>query len=177
MQKVLWAKGVFFPFLCLLFLNLLPAGCSSNLFIGKMEAAEDELSHGKSISVDLDNIPLMVPPSVAARHKIALAIDSIIEGDYNYKKLLKSLRGIRNDPYVPRYLKVEAGYLLVLVEKVELARQGLDGLSKKNEECKRRQEQMKNKVEQMKGELEEMRYKLEKIEEIHIDSEKRRGMQ
>lgn len=138
--------------------------------MGKMEAAEDELSHGKPISIGLDNIPFMVPPSVTARHKIALAIDSIIEGDYNYKKLSGSLKDIRNDPYVPRYLKVEAGYILVIAEKMEHARQDLDRLSKKNEACEREREQMKS-------ELEELKYKLEKIEEIHIDIEKRRGKQ
>jgi len=138
--------------------------------MGKMVAAEDALSHGKPIGVDLSDVPLIVPPSVAARHKIALAIDSVIEGDYTYKELAVSLKDIRNDPYVPRYLKVEAGYLLLVVEKMEHARHERDRLAKKNEACEREREQMK-------GELEEMRYKLEKIEEIHIDIEKRRGKQ
>ncbi len=170
MQRALWAREVFLPFLCLFFLNLFLAGCSSNLFMGKMEAAEDSLSHGKPIRVDLSDIPLMVPPSVAARHKIALAIDSVIEGDYNYKELAGSLKEIRNDPYVPRYLKVEAGYILLVAEKMEHARRERDRILKKNEACEREREQMK-------AELEEMKYKLEKIEEIHIDIEKRRGKQ
>ncbi|HHO75708.1 MAG TPA: hypothetical protein ENN05_04685 [Deltaproteobacteria bacterium] len=140
------------------------------MFLGKMDAAEQELSHGKSMSIDLGDIPLMVPPSVIARHKIAIAVDSIIDGRFNYKKLSESLTEIRNDPYVPRYLKVEAGYVLVLMERIERAGDDLESMSKKNDACERAQEQMR-------GELEEMKYKLDKIEEIHIDSQKRRGMQ
>ena len=135
-----------------------------------MGAAEDRLSYGKPIGDGLKDIPAIVPPSVTARHKIALAIDSIIEGHYNYKDIKKTLIDIRQDPYIPRYLKVEAGYILIMVEKIESEHKIQDKMSKKYEQCSRAREQMK-------GELKELKYKLEKIEEIHIDVERRRGMQ
>jgi hypothetical protein len=191
MQKVVWAKGVFLPFLFLLTLNLLISGCEANLFLGKMGAAEDKLSYGKPIGKELNDIPAILPPSVTARHKIALAIDSIIEGHYNYKDIKGTLTDIRQDPYIPGYLKVEAGYILVLVEKIERERgirdetskkykasaKDLAETAKKYDKCLQEKDQMKQVTDQMKGELKELKYKLEKIEEIHIDIEKRRGMQ
>ena len=86
---------MFLPFLFLLTLNLLLTGCEANLFLGKMGAAEDKLSYGKPIGGDLNDIPTIMPPSVTARHRIALAIDSIIEGDYNYKDIKETLTDIR----------------------------------------------------------------------------------
>ena len=175
---------MFLPFLFLLTLNLLLTGCEANLFLGKMGAAEDKLSYGKPIGGDLNDIPTIMPPSVTARHRIALAIDSIIEGDYNYKDIKETLTDIRQDPYIPRYLKVEAGYILVLVEKVERERRARDEASKKYKasakdlaDTAKNYDQCLQENEKMKGELKELKYKLQKIEEIHIDIEKRRGMQ
>lgn len=184
MQKVVRARGVFLPFLFLLALNLLLLGCEANVFLGKMGAAEDKLSYGKPIGRDLNDIPAIMPPSVTARHRIALAIDSIIQGDYNYKDIKETLTDIRQDPYIPRYLKVEAGYILVLVEKMERERRARDEASMKYKasakdlaETAKNYDQCLQENEKMKGELKELKYKLQKIEEIHIDIEKRRGMQ
>jgi hypothetical protein len=142
------------------------------------------MSYGKSIGNDLDEIPPMMPPSVVARHKIASALDSIIKGDYNYKDITNILIDIRQDPYIPRYLKVEAGYILVLVEKIERERRVRDETSKKYNastkdlaETAGKYDRCLQENERMKNELKELKYKLEKIEEIHIDIEKRRGMQ
>lgn len=191
MQRVVWARGVFSPFLFLLILNLLLSGCEAGLFLGKMNAAEDRLSYGRTIGDDLDDLPAIVPPSVAARHKMALAIDSIMQGDYNYKDISEGLTDIRQDPYLPRYLKVEAGYILVLVEKMERSRRGRDIMSEKYKQCAKDSELLLGELKQikdeqklseqestqLKSELEQLRYKLKKIEEIHIEVEKRRGMQ
>lgn len=191
MQRVVWAKGVFLPFLFLLTLNLLLSSCEANLFLGKIGSAEDKLSYGKSIGDELSDIPMIVPPSVTARHQIAMAIDSIIEGHYKYKDIQETLTDIRQDPYIPRYLKVEAGYILVLVEKIEGERRvqeetakkynasakNLAETAKKYDQCMQARELVKQENEQMKVELKELKYKLQKIEEIHIDIEKRRGMQ
>ena len=191
MQRVVWARGVFSPFLFLLILNLLLSGCEANLFLGKMNAAEDRLSYGRTIGGNLEDLPAMVPPSVAARHKMALAIDSIMQGDYNYKDISEGLTGIRQDPYLPRYLKVEAGYILVLVEKMERSRRAEDKMTEKYKQSakdterlqvelkkiKDKQKLSEQESRQLKSELKELKYKLKKIEEIHIEVEKRRGMQ
>ena len=184
MQKVAWAKGVFLLFLFLLTLSLLLSGCEANLYLGKMGVAEDKLSYGKPIGDELNDAPAIVPPSVTARRRIALAIDSILEGHYNYKDIKGTLIDIRQDPYIPRYLKVEAGYVLVLVEKIELERRVLDETANKYKASAKDLAETGEKYDrclqenvQMKGELKELKYKLQKIEEIHIDSEKRRGMQ
>lgn len=173
---------MFFPFLCLLFLNFILAGCTANLFLGKLSAAEDKLSYGKSIGDDLEEIPPMMPPSVIARHRIASALDYILQGDYNYRDITNILVDIRQDPYVPRYLKVEAGYILVLVEKIERQRRTGDETSKKYNastkdlaETVKKYDRCQQENERLKDELKELKYKLEKIEEIHLDIEKRRG--
>ncbi len=142
-----------------------------------MGDAEEQLSYGKPIGDELETVPPMVPPSVTARQRIALAIDSIIDGTYKYKDIKRTLADIRQDPFIPRYLKVEAGYLLVLVEKMERMDQSQDKAAKKYDECARERTEMKKETETLKGEIEQLKYKLQKIEEIHIDIEKRRGQQ
>lgn len=156
-----------------------------------MNAAEDRLSSGKSIGDDLGDRPAVVPPSATARYEIALAIDSLMRGDYNYKDISESLRGIRQNPLLPRYLKVEAGYILVLAEKMERSRQDENKMAGKYKQCTKENKQLKEELDRakdkqklsedeaqkLKTELEQLKYKLKKIEEIHIEAEKMRGMQ
>ena len=92
-------------------------GCTANLFLNKLGDAEENLSFGKPVQEDLHVTPPLMPPSVQARHTIAMAIDSLIKGDYIYKDIKVSLDTIRKDTFIPQYLKVEAGYLLVLIER------------------------------------------------------------
>lgn len=137
---------------------------------------------GNRITQDLSTTPVLIPPPVAARHTIAMAIDSLLSDKYDANEIRKTLTLMRKDPFIPRYLKVEAGYLLILLEKLEEQKK----IANKNAAEKERvQREIKKELEErytaendrLKQELDELRYKLQKIEEIHINTEKKRGIQ
>lgn len=137
---------------------------------------------GNRITQDLSTTPVLIPPPVAARHTIAMAIDSLLSDKYDANEIRKTLTLMRKDPFIPRYLKVEAGYLLILLEKLEEQKK----IANKNAAEKERvQREIKKEFEErytaendrLKQELDELRYKLQKIEEIHINTEKKRGIQ
>src|SRR5690606_3409716 len=133
-----------------------------------------ELSMGNRITQDLSTTPVLIPPPVAARHTIAMAIDSLLSDKYDANEIRKTLTLMRKDPFIPRYLKIEAGYLLILLEKLEEQKK----IANKNAAEKERvQREIKKEFEErytaendrLKQELDELRYKLQKIEEIHIN--------
>ncbi|HPD22113.1 MAG: hypothetical protein QM299_00045 [Pseudomonadota bacterium] len=137
---------------------------------------------GNRITQDLSTTPVLIPPPVAARHTIAMAIDSLLSDKYDANEIRKTLTLMRKDPFIPRYLKIEAGYLLILLEKLEEQKK----IANKNAAEKERvQREIKKEFEErytaendrLKQELDELRYKLQKIEEIHINTEKKRGIQ
>lgn len=137
---------------------------------------------GNRITQDLSTTPVLIPPPVAARHTIAMAVDSLLSDKYDANEIRKTLTLMRKDPFIPRYLKVEAGYLLILLDKLEEQKK----IANKNAAEKERvQREIKKEFEErytaendrLKQELDELRYKLQKIEEIHINTEKKRGIQ
>ena len=137
---------------------------------------------GNRITQDLSTTPVLIPPPVAARHTIAMAIDSLLSDKYDANEIRKTLTLMRKDPFIPRYLKIEAGYLLILLEKLEEQKKIAN---KHASEKERVQRELKKELEErytaendrLKQELDELRYKLQKIEEIHINTEKKRGIQ
>lgn len=182
MQRAVSARGAFLHLLCLFTLVFLLGGCKADSFNNKLKSAEDELSMGNRITQDLSTTPVLIPPPVAARHTIAMAIDSLLSDKYDANEIRKTLTLMRKDPFIPRYLKVEAGYLLILLEKLEEQKK----IANKNAAEKERvQREIKKEFEErytaendrLKQELDELRYKLQKIEEIHINTEKKRGIQ
>lgn len=182
MQRAVSARGAFLHLLCLFTLVFLLGGCKADSFNNKLKSAEDELSMGNRITQDLSTTPVLIPPPVAARHTIAMAIDSLLSDKYDANEIRKTLTLMRKDPFIPRYLKIEAGYLLILLEKLEEQKK----IANKNAAEKERvQREIKKEFEErytaendrLKQELDELRYKLQKIEEIHINTEKKRGIQ
>jgi hypothetical protein len=148
-------------------------------------SAEDKLSHGGAIDETLKKeTPPVLPPSVAARYKLALIMDTIIRGEASLPAAEAELKEIRDSVIIPGYLKVEAGYLLALIEKMEGIQKSVNVQAAKNKECTKEGEDLKKVVEQTKKENEDIRkeiellsYKLKKLEQIHIESVKRRGTQ
>jgi hypothetical protein len=182
MQRAVSAKGAFFPLLCLFTLVFLLGGCKADSFSNKLKSAEDDLSRGNRVVQDLSAAPALIPPPVAARHTIAMAVDSLLSDRYDASEIKKTLTLLRKDPFIPRYLKVEAGYLLILLDKLETQKR----LAEKHASEKERvQREIKKELEEkytaendrLRQELDELRYKLQKIEEIHINTEKKRGIQ
>jgi len=171
------------PFLFLLLFTLL--GCApTKLFLGKLDAAEDEIARGKPYGYDLAHKPALLPPSYDARHRLALIVESVLLGAYSYPEVRKDLEGIREDPHLPKYLRVEAGYLLVLFDELQRTRREVQHLSEEMKKCSDHSEKAQKTIEELKKHIEEkhkelevLTFKLNKLEEIHLDTEKRRGTQ
>lgn len=188
MHKAVRARGVFFLSVFLLLMTmLLFQGCATEILNTKIDAAEKSLSQGTPAGNDLKAMNPEFPPSLAARHKIALIMDSIIRGEHAFGVMKTDLEEIRAKAFIPAYLKVEAGYLLTLIERMETlqksaartkeyAREG-EELKKSLDQVKKENETLKKENEDIKKEVEMMSYKLKKLEQIHLESVKRRGKQ
>ena len=166
---------------------LLFQGCATEILNTKIDTAEKSLSQGKASGEDLKSMNPVVPPSLVARHKIALIMDSIIKGEYAFSVMKSDLEEIRGKTFVPDYLKVEAGYLLTLIERMETLQKSAarakeyaresEELKRSLEQAKKENEGLKKDLEDIKKEIEVLSYKLKKLEEIHLESVKRRGKQ
>jgi cell division protein FtsB len=124
--------------------------------------------------------PLVVAPTIEAKYTIARAMDFIISeknDDNEVQETRKNLSSIRKSPLLPHYLKVEAGYVMVMLDKIEDLKRQNRASSQQKDKYADENERMKDDNDRMKKELEELRYKLQKIEEIHINTEKKRGVQ
>lgn len=124
--------------------------------------------------------PYLAPPSMKARHTIAMAVDSALSDYFDEKEaaeVRKSLAQIRKDALLPHSVKVEAGYVLELLEKIEGYKRQMKIASQQKEKMAAENEKVTAEKDKMKNELEELKYKLEKIEEIHIKTEMKRGKQ
>jgi hypothetical protein len=188
-----WARAVYFLLISLLLVTMIILeGCATELFSLKLISAEEKLSHGRAIDEDLKKEkPPVLPKSAVTRYRLALIMDSLIRGDSSLPALESELKEIRDDVIVPSYLKVEAGYLLTLVDKMEDIQKSASVQAVKNKECTKEGEELKKALEQARKENEDVKkekellskeiellsYKLKKLEEIHIESVKRRGKQ
>jgi cell division protein FtsB len=159
-------------------------GCAKDLLSTRISAAEEKISRGKASEVNLKEMSPVLPPSLAARHKLALVMDSIARGDFTYAAVKADLLSIRDGALTPGHLSVEAGYLLTLVERLEKSAartrecsRDTDELKKDLDQSRRDAEALKKENEELKKEVELQVFKLKKLEEIHIDSVKRRGKQ
>ncbi len=144
-------------------------GCAKDLLSTRIGAAEEKLARGKASEVNLKEMNPVLPPSLAARHRLALVMDAIVRGDFTYAAVKADLVSIRDGALTPGHLGVEAGYLLTLVEKMEK--------KKELDQSRREAEALKKENDELKKEVELQVFKLKKLEEIHIDSVKRRGKQ
>jgi hypothetical protein len=162
---------------------LILQGCATELLSNKLNTAENKLSHGKPADEDLKkgSAPVL-PPSVAARYKLALIMDSFIKGESTPGAIGEELKKIREDSFTPYDQKIEAGYLIILIEKMEILQKSLNAHAAKNRECSKESEELKKAYEQIRKDSDDLKkendllaYKLKKLEEIHIQTEKRRG--
>lgn len=147
----------------------------------KLTSAEDDLSSGKQAGDKLKKQESTVLyPSVGARRTIAMAMDTIISEKYSEDEagdIRRSLLRLRKDPLLPRDLKVEAGYVIVLFDRIETLRHQNKAVGAQKDKGLIEADQLKAENDKLKKDLEELKYKLQKIEEIHIITEKKRGIQ
>jgi len=162
---------------------LILQGCAGEFFYGRLDSAENKLIQGKPADEDLkkDSIPLLTP-SVTARYKIALAMDSFVKGEVSPGAVAQDLKKIREDSFTPSSQKIEAGYMLLLLERIESLQKSLNAQSlkgkeyaKEGDELKKAYDQLKKENDDVRKEIELLTFKLKKLEQIHIETEKRRG--
>lgn len=180
MQRATLERGAFFLLPCLFILMLLLGGCTADLTTRDLREAEDNLSYGKPAGEKVKGKPLVISPTVEAKYTIARAMDFVISeknDDGEFQETRKNLSSIRKNPLLPHYLKVEAGYIMVMLDKIEDLKRLNRASSLQKEKCADEVGRVKDENDRMKKELEELRYKLQKIEEIHINTEKKRGVQ
>ncbi len=135
---------------------------------------------GKPMGEQMKMTPFLAPPSVKARHTIAMAVDSSLSDKYDENEAAearKNLAQIRKDKLLPQSIKVEAGYVLELLEKIEGFKRQMKIASQQKEKLAAENDKLTAENDKMKSVLEELKYKLEKIEEIHIKTEMKRGKQ
>jgi hypothetical protein len=168
-------------FLSLFILASLLTGCAYIQHDPKLSLAEDDLSSGKQAGDKLKKQEgVTIYPSVAARRTIAQAMDTIISEKYSEddaSDIRKNLMKIRKDPLMPRDQKVEAGYVIVLFDRIETLRRQNKTLTSQKDKVLIEADALKAENDKLRKDLEELRYKLQKIEEIHIITEKKRGIQ
>jgi len=140
------------------------------MFTSPLDMAEQNVSTGKPYDGDFVAQESYTSSEMIARRKLVMVMKSLTGKEYAYGDLRAVLSSIASDPYTPQYLRVESGYLIILLDKLENHKQQLSQVNGKYQAC----------VEENKmvlKELEELNYKLKKLEEIYIDTEKKRVQQ
>jgi len=157
---------------------MLAEGCTTYNACRSISEAEGALSQGKAPGRSVREVEAGPVSSLEARQRLALVMESILRGDFSYGSVKSELADIRDKSQAPDHLKTEAGYMLVLVERME----GLSKVAARSRECARENEEIKKTLEtarkeqdDLKKQLEELRFKLKKLEEINIEALKRRG--
>lgn len=182
-------KAACFISVFLLSLEIILTGCAP-LLPPEIISAEDSIAAGKALksTASLD-IPID-HPDIAARKKIILIMNSIITEEYSTAETKSELNAIRNNPDVSRDLKIEAGYIISMVEIIESRNKDIDNLQNKNTKCLNEKSELVKELKEadlllkekeelimiLVGEKQELKFKLQKLEEIYKKSERRRGL-
>jgi hypothetical protein len=189
MRRAGLEKAACFISAFLLVLEIIITGCAPWI-PPEIMSAEDSVAAGKGLkSTSSMDIPIDNPDN-AARKNILLIVNSIITEEYSTAETTDTLRAIQNDPEVSRDLKIEAGYIISLVETISSRNKDIDRLQNKNTKClneksdlekslKEAESLLKEKEELITilvGEKQDLKFKLQKLEEIYQKSEKRRGL-
>lgn len=177
MHRARSAKAVSLLSVCLLFLSTLLPGCGA-LLTGKLQEAEYSVSTGKPYKGSLGINNSMVSPDILARKKLALAMNTVVKGDITFPEVKQTLRSINKDPYTSQDIKVEAGYLLMLVEKLEARQRDLDHTRQRLEKTQNDKEALGREkdgiIAGLTKERDDLAFKIKKLEEISTLTEKRR---
>jgi hypothetical protein len=192
MRRAELEKAACFISAFLLVLEIIITGCTPWI-PPEIKSAEDSLAAGKglkstsSLDIAIDN------PDIAARKKILLIVNSIITEEYSTAETKAALIAIQNDPDVSRDLKIEAGYIISMIETIGSRNKDtdfIDSLQNKNSRCLNEKSDLDKALKEadrlliekeelitiLVGEKEELKFKLKKLEEIYKKSEKRRGL-
>lgn len=172
------ARAVSLLSVCLLFLSTFLAGCGV-LLTGKLQEAESSVSSGKPYKGSLAVNNTLASPDILARKKLALAMNTVVKGDIAFPEVKQTLKSIQKDPYTSTEIKVEAGYLFTLIEKLEARQRDLDHTRQRLEKTLKDKDDLAGEKDQiiagLTKERDDLAFKLKKLEEISTLTEKRRG--
>lgn len=178
MHRARSARAVPLLSVCLLFLSAFPAGCGA-LLTSKLQEAEYSVSSGKPYKGNLGVNSALSSPDILARKKLALAMNTVVKGDIAFPEVKQTLRSIQKDPYTSDEIKVEAGYLFTLIEKLEARQRDLDHTRQRLEKTSKDKDDLAREKDEaiaaLTKERDDLAFKLKKLEEISTLKEKRRG--
>ncbi len=166
----------------LLVLEIILTGCAP-LIPPEIMSAEDSLSAGNRLK-SISSLDIVIDdPDIAARKKIILIVNSIITEEYSTAETKAALNAIQNDPDVSRDLKIEAGYLISMIETIDSRNKDIDHLQHKNSKCLNEKSDLdkalkekESQVIELLKEKDDLDFKLKMLEEIYQKSERRRGL-
>jgi len=178
MHRARSVRAVSFLSVCLLSLSTLLAGCGA-LLTGKLQEAETSVSTGKPYKGNLGVYNTLASPDILARKKLALAMNTVVKGDIAFPEVKQTLKSIQKDPYTSAEIKVEAGYLFMLIEKLETRQRDLDHTRQRLEKTIKDKDDMAGEkdaaIASLTKERDDLAFKIKKLEEISTLTEKRRG--
>lgn len=184
MHRARWARAVFFPLICLFFLSVFTSGCAELLY-SELVKAEATVASGKTFKGKTGVNENVATPDIVARHKLVLAMNTLLKNDPPYGEVKQVLRSVYKDPYLYHEIKTEAGYLLTVVDKLEARQKELDQLRPRYERCLNEKEEISREkdttkekdalIEGLIKERDDLAFKLKKLEEISAQTERRRG--
>ncbi|MEN6475178.1 MAG: hypothetical protein ABFD81_14275 [Syntrophaceae bacterium] len=178
MHRARSVRVVSFLSVCLLLLSTLLAGCGA-LLTGKLQEAETSVSSGKPYKGNLGGYNTLASPDILARKKLALAMNTVVKGDIAFPEVKQTLKSIQKDPYTSAEIKVEAGYLFTLIEKLEARQRDLDHTRQRLEKTLKDKDDMAGEkdaiIASLTKERDDLAFKIKKLEEISTLTEKRRG--
>lgn len=182
MRRAGLEKAACFISAFLLVLEIILTGCAP-LIPPEIMSAEDSLAAGKGLK-SISSLDIVIDhPDIAARKKIILIVNSIINEDYSTSETKTALKAIQNDPDVSRDLKIEAGYIISMIETIDSRNKDIDHLQHKNSKCLNEKSDLDKAIKENElqiieliKEKDDLDFKLGKLEEIYKKSERRRGL-
>jgi len=182
MPGAVLTKAALFISAFLLAFEIILTGCAP-MVPPEILDAEDRIASGRTLdstkSLDLK----LSAPDMIARRKILLIVDSIINEEYSTAETKSALKGIQDDPEVSRDIKIDAGYLLSMVDKIDSRNKDIERLQNKNSrlvgernDAERALKDKDARIDELVTANEELQFKLKKLEETYQKAEKRRGI-
>jgi hypothetical protein len=182
MRRAGLEKAACFISAFLLVLEIMLTGCAP-LIPPEIISAEDSLAAGKELK-STSSLDIMIDhPDIEARKKIILIVNSVMTDDYSTTETKNALKAIQNAPDVSRDIRIEAGYIMSMIETIDRRNKDIDHLQHKVSKCLNEKSDLDKAIRENElqiieliKEKDELDFKLGKLEEIYKKSERRRGL-
>ena len=189
MHRASSARAACFISAFLLLLEIVASGCASIVPPEISEAEESVVAgHGLKTTTVLEEGAYY--PEIDARRKMVLVMNSIITEECSVPEAKALLKTVQDSPDVPGDLKIEAGYIVLMIDIIDARNRDIDTLQQKNASCINKMNEIEKGREAEEWEIKEkkariaellnanseLEFKFHKLQEIYLKSEKRRGL-